>query len=181
MQKPKLIPYNDSVFLDYHDNLEIICKEHMIKTDDDYGEYGFPVSSVTCPEGHTIHFSTQPDEIKKLISRRLESKMYQDADYFDIDGYLVPASKEDEVKVGDSEYFAKAQVKNSEKKGVQVVVYAGKKGQKDKAQIFIDPENRKMTFDQTNLNPNDVFVKLEATFRDGSRTTIEGSSPEKNL
>ena len=64
---------------------------------------------------------------------------------------------------------------NSEKKGEQIVIYAGKKGAKYKSQIFIDPKHGKITFDQNDINPKDVFVKIEATFRDGSKASIKAA------
>ena len=64
---------------------------------------------------------------------------------------------------------------NSEKKGEQIVIYAGKKGAKGKSQIFIDPTHGKITFDQNDINPKDVFVKIEATFRDGSKASIKAA------
>lgn len=181
--KPKLIPFGEMTFIDYNDNMSFVCKEHMMRADDMktlvYGSWQ-QLPSVKCLEGpHIIALGDKPDNIRELLSRRISSKKYQDAEYLDIDGYLVPASKEVQDRDKKSEFFVTAQIKNSEKKGEQLVVYAGKKGQKGKSQIFIDPKSAKMTFDQNDINPNDVFVKLEATFRNGSRTVIEDISGEE--
>jgi hypothetical protein len=35
-------------------------------------------------------------------------------------------------------------------------------------QIFVEPEIRRLAFDQKDLHPNDVFTKVEATFIDGT-------------
>ena len=129
-----------------------------------------------CPEGpHIIVLDRTPGEIREYIRRKIESKKYQEAKYFDIDGYLVPASKEAKVKTESGDYFVTTQVMNSEKKGEQIVIYAGKKGAKYKSQIFIDPKHGKITFDQNDINPKDVFVKIEATFRDGSKASIKAA------
>jgi len=184
MTTPELIPYGEEIFLDYKDNMAIICKEHRMEVDelvqwDNLSMEKVPIPKVRCLEGpHEIHLDRIPSEIRKHISRKINSKTYQEAKIFDIDGYLVPASKEVQSKDATSDYFVIAQVK-SNKKGEQVVIYAGKKGEKNKSQIFIDPKNAKMTFDQNDVNPSDIFVKFEATFRNGSKTTIEDIEPEK--
>ena len=59
------------------------------------------------------------------------------------------------------------------KRGLQLVVYAGEKGKTKKAQIIIEPEIKRLAFDQQDLNPNDVFIELKATFEDGSSHTIK--------
>jgi len=46
-----------------------------------------------------------------------------------------------------------------------LMVLAGSKKDKDKAQLFIDPKNEKLTFDQNNDHPSEVFCKVEATFK----------------
>ncbi len=176
--RPKLIPFGNEVFLDYNDNLNAVCKEHMIKTDFRYYRADIDASFFRCIDldnPHEIVLSGNVDHIRESISRRINSKKYQEAEYFDIDGYLVPASKEKQVRAKNGGYGVTAQVKHSERKGDQIVIYAGKKGLKGKSQIFIDPTYGKLTFDQSDINPKDIFVKLEATFRDGSKATIEDS------
>ena len=127
-----------------------------------------------CPENnHIIKLKQTLGEDQKYISRKIESKKYQDSKLINIDEYLIPVSREIEKEINNTDYFITAQIKNSEKRGEQVVIYAGKKGAKDKSQIFIDPKNSKMTFDQNDINPSEIFAKFEATFRDGSKTTIE--------
>jgi hypothetical protein len=57
-------------------------------------------------------------------------------------------------------------------------VYAGRRGERDKAQIFIDTENDKITFDQNNIHPSDVFVRLTGEFASGKKTTMESDVEE---
>lgn len=132
---------------------------------------------------HEIILGGNIDYIRESILRRIGSKKYRDAEYFDIDGYLVPASKEAKVKTKSGDYFITAQVMNSKKKGEQIVIYAGKKGledKKDRTQILVDPSSGKLSFDQHDMNPRDLFVKIEATFRDGSRATIDDGVKNEN-
>ncbi len=178
--QPELVSYGEDILLDRNDNMTIICAKHKLVVDEEIEYDGFgspmPTMNLECLEGpHTIVLDRTPGEIREYIRRKIESKKYQEAKYFDIDGYLVPASKEAKVKTESGDYFVTTQVMNSEKKGEQIVIYAGKKGAKYKSQIFIDPKHGKITFDQNDINPKDVFVKIEATFRDGSKASIKAA------
>jgi|GEM_PF-1001677 len=178
--QPELVSYGEDILLDRNDNMTIICAKHKLVVDEEIEYDGFgspmPTMNLECLEGpHTIVLDRTPGEIREYIRRKIESKKYQEAKYFDIDGYLVPASKEAKVKTESGDYFVTTQVMNSEKKGEQIVIYAGKKGAKGKSQIFIDPIHGKITFDQNDINPKDVFVKIEATFRDGSKASIKAA------
>ena len=160
-----------------------ICQKHHFELDaGNMGTYGWQDSEwgeeswttqLRCLEGpHILNLPMTLGDIRLYIQKKIESKQYADAKLVDLDGLLVPVSKKDKVAVEDIDYFVTSQVRNG-KRGDQVVIYAGKKGSHDKAQIFIDPKHKKMSFDQNNINPTDVFVKLEATFRDGTKHTIE--------
>ena len=178
--QPELVSYGEDILLDRNDNMTIICAKHKLVVDEEIEYDGFgspmPTMNLECLEGpHTIVLDRTPGEIREYIRRKIESKKYQEAKYFDIDGYLVPASKEAKVKTESGDYFVTTQVMNSEKKGEQIVIYAGKKGAKYKSQIFIDPKHGKITFDQNDINPKDVFIKIEATFRDGSKASIKAA------
>ena len=178
--QPELVSYGEDILLDRNDNMTIIWAKHQLVVDEEreYDEYynSKPIMKLKCPEGpHIIVLDRTPGEIREYIRRKIESKKYQEAKYFDIDGYLVPASKEAKVKTESGDYFVTTQVMNSEKKGEQIVIYAGKKGAKYKSQIFIDPKHGKITFDQNDINPKDIFVKIEATFRDGSKASIKAA------
>jgi hypothetical protein len=37
----------------------------------------------------------------------------------------------------------------------------------------VEPELKRMSFDQNDSHPNEVFTKVEATFKDGVSTTIK--------
>lgn len=179
IRQPELVSYGEDILLDRNDDMTIICAKHKLAVDEKFFESVYdprPTKKLKCPEGpHTIVLDRTPREVKEYIRSKIESKKYQEAKYFDIDGYLIPASKEAKVKTKSGDYFVTTQVMNSEKKGEQIVIYAGKKGAKYKSQIFIDPKHGKITFDQNDINPKDVFVKIEATFHDGSKAGIRAA------
>jgi len=109
--------------------------------------------------------------LQRRFQAALESANLKDADIVDIDGYQVPIAKAT-PPTKDSEYWAEVRINNT-KRGKQLVVYAGKRGANDKTQIFVDPENDKISFDQNNMHPNEVFTKITAEFDSGKKTTME--------
>jgi hypothetical protein len=108
---------------------------------------------------------------QRHFTAALESLDLKDAQIVDLDGYQIPIAKA-EPPAKDKEYWVQARI-NDTKRGKQIVVYAGKRDTKDKAQIFIDPEHDKITFDQNDMHPNDVFFRLEGQFRSGGKTTLQ--------
>lgn len=96
--QPELVSYGENILLDRNDNMTIICAKHKLVVDEEIEYDGFgspmPTMNLECLEGpHTIVLDRTPGEIREYIRRKIESKKYQEAKYFDIDGYLVPASK----------------------------------------------------------------------------------------
>ena len=70
-----------------------------------------------------------------------------------------------------SVFFATATLTKS-KVGLRLVVYAGERGSAKKTQIFVEPDIKRLAFDQTNMHPNEVFAELEATFIDGHKASM---------
>jgi len=104
-----------------------------------------------------------------LLQRRYVSvrnaRLMKDAQIVDLDGVQVPIVTA-RTPEEDSEYWAEVRI-NESKKGKQLVVYAGRRGASDKTQVFVDLENDKITFDQNNIHPNDVFTRVVADFDSG--------------
>lgn len=120
-----------------------------------------------CAEGpHEIVLPRKFDEEKLYIINRIDAKVFRNMKIVDLDGELTPIAKE-KIKSDDGKYFITSQLMQS-KRGLQLVVYAGEKGSTEKTQIFIEPKIKKVAFDQKDLNPNEVFTELKATFVDGS-------------
>lgn len=111
-------------------------------------------------------------EEQKYISRKLESRTMKDFKVLNLDDEAIPIA-EDKIKSKDGKYFVTSLLTKS-KVGHRLVVYAGEIGSDKKTQIFVEPEIKRVAFDQKDLHPTDVFVKLEATFSDGSSSSING-------
>lgn len=123
-----------------------------------------------CAEGHIVNIPRQLSEEKQYVIDRINAKKFAQMEVVDLDGELTPLAKE-EVSSEDNKFFITAHLRKS-KRGLQLVLYAGEKGKSDKTQIFVEPEIKRLAFDQKNLNPEEVFVELKAIFDDGSSHTI---------
>lgn len=128
-------------------------------------------TSLSCAECKHLHrIPRQWDDEEQYVLDKTESKIIKGIRFINLDDEAVPIA---EGKISkDSKYFVKSVLTKS-KVGLRLVVYAGESGKKEKTQIFVEPEIRRLAFDQTNLHPTDVFAKLEATFSDGTKASIE--------
>ncbi len=136
---------------------------------------GDPDDSMTlkCAEGHDFGLPRKYGEEREYVINRMDAKRFRTMQVLNLDDEAVPIAKEKVSLPPDSNYFLTAQLMES-KRGLQVVIYAGEKGADNKAQIFVEPEVRRLSFDQRDLNPSDLFAKIEVTFKDGTTHTIEG-------
>ena len=133
--------------------------------------------SLQCAEGpHVIKIPREYDKEKQYVIDRIDAKIFAGIQTVNLDEELVPVSKE---KIKDDKYFLATQIMES-KRGKQVVIYAGEKGSNEKSQIIIDKENRRLSFDQKDLNPADIFAEIKVTFKDGTKHTIQGKSEQNN-
>jgi hypothetical protein len=133
----------------------------------------FPSQFLFCPTDEKM-FDFKGGDFAVLRRRFLaavEALNLKDAKIVSIDGYQIPISKANPA-TDDPDYWAKVQI-NDTKQGKQLVVYAGRRGDRDKVQMFLDLENDKISFDQNNIHPKDVFTRVVAEFRGGSKTTLE--------
>ena len=165
------------------------CPEHRIELEV-ATSWGHKTQSIASGYNNGVHNFVCPIDEKTypifmndiaLMQRRflstLESLSLKDAEIVSIDGYQIPIAKSLPSEK-DGEYWVEARI-NDTKKGKQLVVYAGKRGEKDKSQIFIDTENDKISFDQNNIHPSDVFVRLTGDFKSGKKVTLEDNSGAK--
>jgi hypothetical protein len=95
----------------------------------------------------------------------------KDVEYVSLDGSLTPIEKISDKKSG---FWVTAQLMETKIGDLQLMVVAGKHGQKDKAQIFLDLNNEKLTFDHKDLPPGEVFSVLRAVFKN-SVASIEST------
>jgi len=123
-----------------------------------------------CEEGP--HFFDLPRtfaEEKSYVINRWDSRVFAKMPVLNLDDEAVPVAKEE---LRNSDYWVRAKVTES-KAGTRLVIWAGNKAKKNKTQLFVEPELKKLGFDQYDDHPNEVFSKVEATFAGGSIATIE--------
>lgn len=126
-----------------------------------------------CAEGpHEITLPRKFYEEQLYVIDRIDAKTFKGMKIVDLDGELTPIAKE-KIKSKDGKYFVTSQLMQS-KRGLQLVVYAGEKGSSKKTQVFVEPEIKRLAFDQKDLNPTEVFAAVKAIFIDGSSHEMKG-------
>lgn len=122
-------------------------------------------------EGHKIKLSREYGREKAYVVNKIDAQNFARMKTINLDDSMVPVASE-ELK--DSDYWIKAKVTES-KSGTRLIVWAGSKKDKNKAQLFIEPGLKRMNFDQNDDHPTEVFAKIEATFVGGVTSRIEKS------
>ena len=154
-----------------------ICPTHNIRLypakiyDGEYLDETKHLKCAECPKTHLIPRQLKHERL--YVLDKVDSKIFKSMKFINIDDEAVPLA-EDKKSSKDNKYFVTAILIES-KIGKRVVVYAGEKGKSEKTQIFIEPEIRRLAFDQKDLHPTDIFVKLEATFVDNTKSIMEKS------
>jgi hypothetical protein len=101
------------------------------------------------------------------VKRILESDQYKNSEIINLDGDSIRVSRQ---QIDDFDYWADVKISKNKKGQIQLMVLAGSKKENDKAQLFIEPKNEKLSFDQNNLHPKEVFVRVDAIFRDSNHS-----------
>jgi hypothetical protein len=123
-----------------------------------------------CEEGHVIEIPRILSQETSYVLKRVEAIDFRKMQTINLDDEAVKIS-ESKLSDQDNKYFIASQLMQS-KRGLQLVVYAGKKGDKHKTEIIVEPDVKRLAFDTTDLHPNEVFAALTATFKDGSTQSI---------
>lgn len=140
-------------------------------------QFDSEVNTLKCEEGpHIFNLQRTFKKERQYVLDRIDAKVFSRMKVLNLDDEALPIAKT-KVQTEDGKYFVTSQLMKS-KRGIQVVIYAGEKGSPHKTQIFVDPDVKRLTFDQKDLHPNDVFIELKATFRDGSSHFIFGKTDE---
>lgn len=108
---------------------------------------------------------TVSSEFKYVIDK-VGATIFKELKFINLDDVAIPIA-ENNIK-SNSPFFITSVLTKS-KSGLRLIIYAGEKGSTKKTQIFVEPEIKRLAFDQKDLHPNDVFTKLEATFKNGSK------------
>jgi hypothetical protein len=163
-----------------------VCPEHHLRLNPVLLYYSAYSAGRTVAMAHSGNKSTQLKceddgrifdlprtfgEEKQYVLAKIDAQIFAKMPTISLDDELIPVAKK-ELK--DTDYWILAKVTKS-KSGTRLIVWAGSKKDKNKAQLFVEPELQRMSFDQNDDHPTEVFAKVEATFKDGAKTTIEKS------
>lgn len=143
-----------------------ICPTHSMRMS--ASEFSIYIKCEEC--GKSIKMPRDFGDERRYVLDRIDAKIYKSMKIINLDDEAVPLAEGKYSE--DDKYFVTAIITKS-KIGKRLVVYAGEKGRREKTQIFVEPEIKRLSFDQNNLHPTDVFTKVEATFSDNTTGTLE--------
>jgi len=159
-------------YIDSFRHVKPLCPKHHLPLYLEVNDYN--ECYLKCEEcANSYMFKREFNAQKQYILDKLDSKMFKNMRFINLDDEAIPIA-EAKASSKDNKYFATAVLTES-KVGKRLVVYAGEKGKPTKTQIFVEPEIKRLSFDQKDLHPADVFTKLEATFDNGDATVIKKS------
>ncbi len=145
------------------------CNCKLVKQHGPYSRGEYKYECIRCD--FKIILAKDITELGKDVLGVLESYEYQDAEIVNIDGDLIRVFREEK---NDDNYWVDVKISKNKKNEVQLMVLAGNKENKDKTQLFFDPNIEKISFDQNNDHPSDVFVKVVGIFKN-SKSEISSS------
>ncbi|MGH7157201.1 MAG: hypothetical protein ACREGG_03780, partial [Candidatus Saccharimonadales bacterium] len=113
------------------------------------------------------------DSVAEYLRRKLSSQSYQSAEIVSIDGIQTPLLKT-KVKLPEEneEYWIEGKLNESDK-GRQLVIYVGEKNTPGKAQLFMNLDQEKLSFDHKDRKPEEIFSLITATFPSGKQVEIK--------
>jgi hypothetical protein len=136
------------------------CNCKLIKSNEQYSRGEYKYKCIKCDFRITLDKDIEKKGIDFLMI--LESKSFSEAEIINIDGELIKVQR---VMDADDQYWVDVKLSKNKKGDMQLMVLAGSKMQHDKTQLFLDPKNERLTFDQFNDHPRKIFTKVTATFK----------------
>lgn len=162
------------------------CIEHKHRLDikDKYGQelaqdtaVSTPHQYLLCPVDNAL-FKLNGDNfwtMRRRFTAILESNQLKGATYRDLDNIYTPVLKI-EPKPKDKRYSIQVEIDDTPQ-GKKLVIYAmDRENPSEKTQVFIDPQNDKITFDSNDLHPNMIFSRVVAYFKDGKSVSLDKKS-----
>jgi hypothetical protein len=153
--------------------IQPLCPKHhlrMYPVVTEYNHYEYNSQELRCAECKDIYnIPRRFSEEKDYVLDKIDSKEFKGLKFINIDNEAIPLASDSQE---NRDYFVKSLLTKS-KVGLRLVIYAGRKGAKNKTQIFIEPEIMRLAFDQNDLHPTDIFTKLVAQFVDGTSSNIQ--------
>ena len=116
--------------------------------------------------------------MRRRFEAVIESDSLKSATYRDLDNIYTPVLKVN-PKPKDDKYSIQVEIDDTPQ-GKKMVIYAADRSDLgNKAQIFIDPQTDKISFDSNDLHPNMIFSKVIAYFKDGKKAELSHEEEAK--
>lgn len=149
--------------------LEALCPTHSLRLTPSGGLYGNTYHCAEGGSGHTLTVPRSYPQQRKYVVDKMDALLFSEMSVINLDDEAIPVASE---SLKDTDYWVKAKVTES-KSGTRLIVWAGSKKAKNKAQLFVEPELKRLSFDQNDDHPTEVFAKVEATFVDEVKGSIK--------
>lgn len=152
-----------------------LCPKHYLGLSLDYN--GTSQCLLKCAECETPYRIPRGyDKERQYVVDKIVASDYKKMKFINLDDEAIPLA-ERKIHNDNDKYFITALLTKS-KVGKRLVLYAGENGSENKTQIFVEPEIKRLAFDQNNLHPTDVFLGVSAEFNDGTKSSIEKNRHE---
>lgn len=147
------------------DGLHFHCTKHpSIEFEERRTEYG--ETYFLCKKCNKEILIDNLRTLKMNCRKLLNIEKFKNAKFIRLDDWYFPEIKE---KIRDekiSDYWIETDIKTDKDGDTIIVLYIGKKGEKDKCQFFIKPEKLQLASDHKDLDPAKILSKIEVTLKD---------------
>jgi len=150
-------------------HLQPLCLKHSFRLTPHGGSSLSTTLKCSDEGGHNIKLPRAYIDEKEHALNKIDALTFAKIPVINLDDQAIPVAKE---TLKDTDYWVEAKVTES-KSGTRLIVWAGSKKDKNKTQLFVEPGIKRMSFDQNDDHPNEVFTKVEATFKDDIKSGIK--------
>lgn len=141
------------------------CKCKLTKSKEAYSIWEYKYNCAWCD--FKITFNKKIEDKWQDFLNVLNAEKYKDAEIVNLDWDLIRVQRE---WTKDEDYRIDSKISKNKKWQLQLMILAWSKKEADKTQLFIDPINKKLSFDSNDSHPNKVFSKVIAVFKDSHST-----------
>jgi len=148
------------------------CYCRLTKSKESYSKGEYKYCCIKCDFKITLTKAIEDKSTDFLYV--MDSLDYKDAEIINIDGELIRVQRKEQK---DEDYWIDVKMSKNKKGELQLMVLAGSRKNKDKTQLFLDPKNERLAFDQNNDHPSKIFTKVVGIFKD-SKSEIHSKDTE---
>ncbi len=148
-----------------------LCPKHNLRLT----PIGSPIAlamELKCDDcDHRYKIPRALEDEEAYVLNKIDSRQFKQMKPLNLDDEAVPLAKEKIAASAESPYWVEARLFNL-KTGPTLVIYAGDKRREGKTQVFVEPGARRVGFDRADSHPFEIFLKVEAIFDSGDKSTM---------